>query len=163
MHDEGGAILCSLANKTQHINQIAGTRLYIFLLPTYTSILFSSRMKHTASILNYLDITRLAQHNASRSKTHRITYTTLYVHSGLPSATFQLYYNANTLHVDSFSTRSDGIKGQPQWKEEANCQGKNADIGYKSTPVVGSRLYTGIHLRTHPWTHTDIQCLQRQG
>jgi len=34
-----------------------------------------------------VDITWLAQNNASRSKTHPITYTTLYFPSGLPSAT----------------------------------------------------------------------------
>jgi len=33
----------------------------------------------------------------------------------------QLYHNANTLHVDSFSTSSDGSKGQPQRKGEGNC------------------------------------------
>ena len=59
-----------------------------FFLPACTSILFSSHIKHTASILNYLDIMWLAQNNASRSTTHPITYTTLYIHCGLPSATF---------------------------------------------------------------------------
>jgi len=52
------------------------------VLDTHTAI------KQTASILNYLDITWLAENNASRSKTHPITYTTLYLHSGLLSAMF---------------------------------------------------------------------------
>jgi len=41
---------------------------------------------HSASILKYLDITWVAQNNTSRSQIHLITYTTLYVHSGLPSS-----------------------------------------------------------------------------
>jgi len=57
----------------------------------------------------------------------------------------------------------DGTKWQPQRKREGNCYGQNADIGYKSTPVVGSTPYDGIHLRTHLWIHTDIQCLRCQG
>jgi hypothetical protein len=57
VQDEGWAVLCSLTNKTQNMNQITGTRVYISILPAYTSILFSSRIKHTASILNYLEIT----------------------------------------------------------------------------------------------------------
>jgi hypothetical protein len=36
---------------------------------------------HTASILNYLDITWLAQNNTWQSKTHLMTNTTFYVHS----------------------------------------------------------------------------------
>jgi len=50
----------------------------------------------------------------------------------------QLYHNANASDVDSFSTHSDGTKVQPQRKEEGNIQGKNADIGDKSMPVIGS-------------------------
>jgi hypothetical protein len=40
--------------------------------------------------------------------------------------------------VDSFSIDRDDTKQQPQWKEEANSYGKNADSGYKLTPVIGS-------------------------
>jgi hypothetical protein len=68
----------------------------------------------------------------------------------------------NLSSVDSFSTCSDGTKLQLQWKGEGDCDGKKADIGYKSMPVVGWGSYQGIHLGTHPWTHTDIQCLRRQ-
>jgi len=75
----------------------------------------------------------------------------------------QLYHNPNASDVDSFSPHSDGTKGQLQRKGEGKCQGKNADICYKSTPVIGSGPYKGIHIRTHPWTHTDIQCLWHQG
>jgi hypothetical protein len=57
------------------------------------------------------------------------------------------------------STHSDGTKGQQQKKVEG--YGKDANIGYKSTLVVGLGPYKGIHLVTHLWTHTDIQCLQR--
>jgi hypothetical protein len=67
---------------------IAGTRVYISLLPAYTSIIFSSHITHTGSILNYLDITWHAQSNSSHSKIHPITYTALYVHFGLVFTTF---------------------------------------------------------------------------
>jgi len=75
----------------------------------------------------------------------------------------QLYHNANASDIDSFSTHSNGTKEQPQRKREGNCDGKNADIGYKSTPVVGSGPYKEIYLGTYLWTHTDMQCLRRQG
>jgi len=55
VQDEGSAVLCSLTNETQDINQIAGTLVDISLLPAFTSILFSSRIFHTASTLNSLD------------------------------------------------------------------------------------------------------------
>jgi hypothetical protein len=61
----------------------------------------------------------------------------------------QLYHNANAADVDSFSTHSGGTTGQPQRKGEGNCQGKNADFGYTSTPVVGSGPYKSIHLGKH--------------
>jgi len=66
----------------------------------------------------------------------------------------ELYHNANSMDVDSFSTHSDGTGGQQQRKGERS--GKNADIGYKSTLVVGSGPYKGIHLGSHPYTDTDI-------
>jgi hypothetical protein len=47
----------------------------------------------------------------------------------------QLYHNANVSDIDSFSTHSDGTKGQQQRKGED--KGKDDDIGYKSTPVLG--------------------------
>jgi len=50
----------------------------------------------------------------------------------------QLYHNANVSDVDSFSTHSDGTKGQQQRKEED--WGKDADIGLKSTPVIALGL-----------------------
>jgi len=96
VQDEGWAVLRSLTNKTQDMTQIAGTRVYIypFFLPTprfsFPPILNTlPAIKSTASILNYLDITWLAQNDASHSNTHSITYTTLYVHSVLPSTTFK--------------------------------------------------------------------------
>jgi hypothetical protein len=49
LQDEGCAILCSLTNKTQDMNQITGTQGYISFLPAYTSILLSPRIKQTAS------------------------------------------------------------------------------------------------------------------
>jgi len=71
----------------------------------------------------------------------------------------QLYHYANVSDVDSFSTPSDGTKGQQQRKGEG--VGEDADISYELTPVIGSGPYKGIHLGTHPWTHPDIRCLRR--
>jgi len=52
LHDECWAVWCSLTNKTHKMNQeIAGTGVYISCLPAYTSFLFSSRIRHTDSIL----------------------------------------------------------------------------------------------------------------
>jgi hypothetical protein len=55
VQDEGWASLCSLTSETQNMNQIAGTGVYISLLPAFTFILFSSRIYRTASILDSLD------------------------------------------------------------------------------------------------------------
>jgi hypothetical protein len=60
----------------------------------------------------------------------------------------QLYHNANIPDVDSLSTHSDGTKGQQQRKGEGS--GKDANNGYKSTRIVGSGQYKGIHVGTHP-------------
>jgi len=68
-----------------------------------------------------LNITWLAVNNASRSKTHPISYTTLFFSSLSFWASFrymQLYHNANVSDVDLFSTHSDGTKGQQQRKGE---------------------------------------------
>ena len=58
------------------------------LLPAYTSFLYSSCDIHTISILRYLHITWLEQNNATCSKTHPITCTTLFFPSGLSAATW---------------------------------------------------------------------------
>jgi len=75
----------------------------------------------------------------------------------------QLHHNANTSDVDSFSTPSDGTKGQPQRNGEWNCWGKNANNGYISRPDLGSGQFESLHLETHPCRNTDIQCLRHQG
>ena len=169
MQDKGWAVLCSLTNKTQYMNQIVETRVYISILPTYTSILFSFHIKHTTSNSTHSQHPELSRHYVTCTKEHlSFQNTPDNLHNFLCSlwACFryvQLYHNANSLDVDSFSTRSDGTKGQPPMKGESNWLGKNADIGYKLTPVVGSGPFEGIYLRTHPWTHMDIQCLWCQG
>jgi len=79
---------CVFVNQRNKVNQeIAATRVYIYHLPAYTSIFLSSHIEHTTSILNNPNIMWLVQNNASCSKTHPITYTTLYIPPGLPSAT----------------------------------------------------------------------------
>jgi len=97
VHDEGWAVCVRWPTKRRiwiksiisHTLKegITRTRVYISFLPAYSSFLFSSGIIHTSIILNKLHIMWLAQNNASRSKTHPITYTTLYFPSGLPSAT----------------------------------------------------------------------------
>jgi len=77
-----------LVNQQNKLNQeIAGTGVYIFLLPACSSILFASQIQHIISILNSLDITWLAQNNPSRSETHPMTYSTLGVPCGFRAAT----------------------------------------------------------------------------
>ena len=75
----------------------------------------------------------------------------------------QLYHIANASDVDSFSIHSNGTDEQLQMEGVRKCYSKNALIGYKLMPVVGLGPYNGIHLGTHPWTHTDIQCWWHQG
>jgi len=89
LQDEGWAVLCLLTNKTHKLNLEPRNR-------QNSSIYIPSSRQHLLSLfLPYythpqhpdLDITWLAQNNASCSKTHPITYTTLYFLYGLPSAT----------------------------------------------------------------------------
>jgi len=127
VQDEGWAILCSLTNKTQDMNQIAGTRVYISLLPAYTSILFSCRIKHTTSNSTHRQHPELSRHHVSCAK-QRLSFQNTpdnlhnYVCSLWASIRYvQLYHNANASDVDSLSTRSDGTKWQPQKKREGNC------------------------------------------
>jgi len=163
VQDEGWAVMCSLTNKTHKLNQdITRTQVYISLLPAYTSFLFSARGIHTDRIL--ISTSHDLPKTMPLVPTHPITYTTLYFPSLSLWASFrymQLYHNATVADVDSLSTHRDGTKRQQQRKGEG--YGKDADISYRSIPVIRSGLYKGIHLGTHPWTHTDIHCLQRQG
>jgi len=75
-------------NQQNKLNQeITGTQRYLSLFPAYSSILFSSRIIETTNMLNTFDITWLAQNKVSCSKTHPISYMTLYVPSGLSFTT----------------------------------------------------------------------------
>jgi len=167
--DSGWAVICSLTNKTQDMNQIAETRVYISLLPAYSSNLFWSRIKHTAGDESHHQHPELSRHHMTCTKSFlsfRNTPDNLHNFVRSLCASFwyiQLYHNANASDVDLFSNRSNGTKRHPQTKVEGNCEGKNADISDKSTPVVWFRLYRVNHLRTYPWTHPDIQCLRHQG
>jgi hypothetical protein len=51
---EGLPILCSLTNDRYDMNQIAGTRVYISLLPANTSIICSFHITYTGSIVTAL-------------------------------------------------------------------------------------------------------------
>jgi len=109
------------------MNQIAGTRVYISLLPAYTSILCSSCIEHTASNQILRQHPELSQHHMTCTKQHLLFQNTPdNLHNFVLSlwASFryvQLNHNANALDVDSFSTRSDGTKRQPQRIGEGNC------------------------------------------
>jgi hypothetical protein len=74
-----------------------------------------------------------------------------------------MYHNSNAADVDSSSTLSDGAKGPRKRNWEGNFKGQNADNSSKSTSIVSAGVYKGIHLRIRPLTHTDIQCLGREG
>jgi hypothetical protein len=74
-----------------------------------------------------------------------------------------LYHNVNTLDIDLFAIRTHCTNGQIQWTTEGHYYDKHGDIGYKSTGVVCTELDAGFYIRTYPWAHTDIQCLQRPG
>jgi len=169
VQDEGWAKLCSLTNNTPDLNQIAGTRVYISLLPAYTFILCTSCIEHNASTeIHRRHPEQSRQHVTCTDQRLSFQYTPDNLHNFVRSVwaffhSVQLYHNANASDVDSFSTHSDGTKGHLQRKGEGNCQGKNADNGYKSTPVVESGLYKGIHPGTHLWTHTDIPWFWHQG
>jgi hypothetical protein len=118
LQDECWAVLCSLTNKAHILNEeIAGTRVYISLLPAYTSILFSSRIIPNDRIL-------ISTSHDLPKTTPLIPKYTHNLHNFVLSfwASFrymQLYHNANVLDVDSLSTHSDGNKGQQQRKGEA--------------------------------------------
>jgi len=68
VQDEGCAVLCSVTNKTQDMNQIAGTHVDISLLPIYTSILLSSRVRHTASNKTHRQHPELPPHHVTCTK-----------------------------------------------------------------------------------------------
>jgi hypothetical protein len=72
----------------------------------------------------------------------------------------QLYRNTDISDVDSFSTVSDGTKGQQQRNGEG--WDKLADMGFKSTPFIGLGPSKVIHLGTHLSTHPDTQCVRSQ-
>jgi hypothetical protein len=81
--------LCSLTNTAHKLN--------LELRNSWNSSIYipsSLLLLHSLFLLYYthrqhpdLDLTELARNNASRSKTHPITYTSLYFTSGHPSAT----------------------------------------------------------------------------
>jgi hypothetical protein len=127
VQDEGWAVLRSLTNNTQDMNQIARTRVYISLLPTYTSIIFSSCLEHTSSNWTHPQQPELSQHHVTCTKqclSFQNTPDNLH-HFVRSLWTFfrdvELNHNANASDVDSFSTHSDGSKGQQQKKGECNC------------------------------------------
>jgi len=129
VQDEGWAVLCSLTNNMQDMNQSAGTRVYISLPPAYTSILVSSRLHLDSLFFSYW-----THHQHPEQSRHHMTCTKQplsfqntpnNLHNFVRSlwASFRcvpLYHNANASDVDSFSTRSDGTKGKPQKKGEGN-------------------------------------------
>jgi len=68
--DEGWAMMCSVTNKTQDMNQIAETRVYISFLPDFSSILFSAHVNHTATNLKHCQSPELSQHHVTCTIQH---------------------------------------------------------------------------------------------
>jgi len=128
-----------------------------------SSMLFSSHHKHTASILDYLHITSLAQNKAFRSKTHLIRYPPLNVHFGLSSTRFHFITMLIRRMLIHFQLAATAPLRPLQRKGEGNILGNNANIGKKSSAVLGLGPHKEIHLGTLLWTHTDIPCLRCQG
>jgi len=89
-----------------------------------------------------------------------MTNTTWCLPSALPSGMFHCIILLTPQMPIHFQLAAMARKGQPQRTAEGNCLDKNADIVYKSTPVIGSEPYKAIHLGSHPWTHMDEQCLR---
>jgi hypothetical protein len=127
VQDEGWAVLCSLTNKMQNMNHIAGTRVYISLISAYTSITFSSCITHTGSNYTHCQHPEHSQHHVTctiQCLSFQNTPENLQNFVRSLWAWFryvQLYHDANSLDVDSFSTSSDGTKVQPQRQGEGNC------------------------------------------
>jgi len=125
---------------------IAGTRVQISLLPAYSTILFSFRIKHTASNSTLLHDPELSRHHVTCIKQRLVFQDTPdNQHNLVRSLWASFHYiplhdNANAWDTVSFSTPSDGTNGQPQRKGKGNCQGKNIHIGDKPTLVIGSGL-----------------------
>jgi len=138
LQDEGWAVLCSLTNKSHNLNQeIAGTQVYISLLPAYTSFLCSCPIIHSDRILIS---TSRALHKTTPPIPKHTRLPQNLVLSLWPSFRYmQLYHNADISDVDSFSTHCDGTKGQHQGEGEGS--GKDADTSYKLTVVIGSGPY----------------------
>jgi len=94
--------------------ELSGTGVHISILPTYTSILFSSGTK------THCEYPELSRQHVTCTKQHlsfQNTTDILYNFSGSVWASFcymQLYHNATASDVDSFLTHSDGTKRQAQ-------------------------------------------------
>jgi len=117
LHDERCAVLCLITNKTHKLKQeIAGTRVFISLLPAYTSLLCSSRIMHTDSIL-------IPTSRHLHNTTPLVPTTPNDVHTFLLSCLdsflyMQRYHNPNFSDADPFSTHSNGSERQHQRKGE---------------------------------------------
>jgi len=171
VQEEGRAVLCLLTNTTQDMNQ----KYYISHVEprnrrNWSIHIPSSRVHLLAHFLlcyTHRQHRELSWHHVTCTK-QRFSFqnTPDNLHNFvLPLwASFRymtLHHNANASDVDWFLTHSDGTYGQPQRKREA--QGNDANISDKSTAVVRLGPFEHIHLGTHPWTHTYLQLLRRQG
>ena len=117
LQDDGWAIWTLLTNKTRKLNQeIAHTRVYISLLPAYTSFPISSRIIHTNSILIstscdlYKSMPLDPKHARLPTQLCTFSLRILLLHA--------IYHNANVSDVASSSTHSDGTKWQQIKKGE---------------------------------------------
>ena len=134
--DEGCAVLFSLTNKTHKLNfeprNRHNSRIYIPSFHRHLLSLFLPYYTHE----HYPDLntTRLAQNIASRFKTHPITYTTLYVHSELPFATFDCIIMLMPWIQIHFQLAAMAPKGSHKEKGKATARAK------MPTSVINRRL-----------------------
>jgi len=103
---------------------ITETWVYISLLSTNTFFLFPFCITHTTSILNYPDITWLAQHNGTHFKTHLITCTTLNVLSRIPSTTCSCIVMLTPWMLISFQLTAMAPMGSHKAKWNATARAK---------------------------------------
>ena len=126
--DEGWVILCSITNKTRdmtqnyHITQVKprNPRNSIIFIPSSglpphsLCLLYETHHEHPEVTLHH--VTCMKQRLAFQNTPDKLPNVVC-----SPGAFFgyvQLYHNANASDVDSFSTDSDGTKGQPQREAE---------------------------------------------
>jgi len=144
--DKGSAVLHLLTNNTSWMKKSQELQYIYLFFPPSLSFFFhlSYSTPHGHPELSWHHVTSTKLRLSFQKKPGNLPN---FVCSILASFRYiQLYMNVNASDVDSFSTHSDGGKGPRQRKPEGNCQGENADTGYKSTLGIGLGPCNGVQL-----------------